>query len=272
VGGASVKALLAAAAILLAAAPAASADTVYGGSTVPANQRGTALISLVRHDDGSVAARASVPYACGRFSAPATIFRLRGTTDGTNVSLSRAVHWNGKRRLRLTLTGTFGPDAVNGTSKVSLGGCKTYTFPFALRPVSAPAGAPAAPGAGQMLFGTTGQTSGGLSLAVSLRVTGKGRIYAIWQANMRCGRSGPFDYPMADQTPSRAVEADGSFGGSETYTVRYSDHTQRYRVTFKGRLLADGATGTLRARMTYHDGKRRYPACASGTRTWTARA
>jgi hypothetical protein len=265
------RTLLVAAAVLLVAAPAARADTSYGGATVPANKRGSALISLVRHDDGRLSARVSVTYTCGHFSAPAAIFRLKGSFDGTNVSLSGSAPWNGKRTLHFSLTGTLTADAVSGTASLSKKGCRTYTNPFALRPTSAPVGAPAAPVPGQQLFGTTSQSSGGLPLSVALRVTAQARIYAVWQTTMRCGGSGPYRYVMTDLTPSRAVKAGGTFGGSETYTVRYTDHTQTYRVRFTGRLLADGATGTLSARMTYHDGKRRYPSCASGTRTWTAR-
>ena len=52
----------------------------------------------------------------------------------------------------------------------------------------------------------------------------------------------------------------------ETFTIRYTDGSrERYRVSFKGRFLADGVTGTLRARMqTRKPGKRYYP-CDSGT-------
>jgi hypothetical protein len=43
---------------------------------------------------------------------------------------------------------------------------------------------------------------------------------------------------------------------------------QDYRVTFSGRFLADGAVGTLRARMVWRErGKRSFP-CVSGTQNW----
>ena len=42
-------------------------------------------------------------------------------------------------------------------------------------------------------------------------------------------------------------------------------------MNFRGRFLADGAAGTLRARMqTYERGKRFIP-CYSGLQTWAAR-
>jgi hypothetical protein len=194
---------------------------------------------------------------------------LKDTTDGQTVSLSGKSRF-GKKQMRLSLTGALTPDAVNGTAKYGVPGCRTYTRPFALRAESAPAGATALPTPGTQLFGLTGQSAGGTRLSVMLRVTPQGRIYAVWQANMRCG-GGSFDYPMTDLTPSRVIKADGTFGGSQTYTARYIDHTQRYRVTFKGRVLADGATGTLKASMQYRDGKRSYDPCASGEQTWSAR-
>jgi hypothetical protein len=269
VGGTAVRILLLAAIAFGIAAPLAHADTQYGGATLPANNRGSAMISFVRHDDGSVLARMSITYTCRKQSAPALIVRLKGTTDGQNIALSGTSRF-GRRKLRLSLTGTLTPDAVSGTAKYGVPGCRTYSRPFALRAESAPVGALALPAPGTQLFGLTSQSAGGTRLSVMLRVTPQGRIYAAWQANLRCGDK-TYDYPMTDLTPSRAIKADGTFGGSQTYTARYSDHTQRYRVRFTGRLLSDGATGTLRASMLYRDGKRRYPLCVSDNQTWTAR-
>jgi hypothetical protein len=140
-------------------------------------------------------------------------------------------------------------------ARVRKSGCKGYTQPFVLRTESAPAGAPAVPAAG-------------LRLPLSLRVTKNGRVYAVWQAMMTCGR---VRIGVLDFTPSRAIKADGTFGGSQTYTIRYRGFSERYRVTFSGQFLADGARGTLRARMQFRDGKRRYVPCLSGQQTWTAR-
>jgi hypothetical protein len=59
---------------------------------------------------------------------------------------------------------------------------------------------------------------------------------------------------------------------NERFTLRFDDgSSDRYRVTFAGHFLADGAAGTLRVRMhTRQRGKHFYP-CDSGTQTWTAR-
>ena len=42
-------------------------------------------------------------------------------------------------------------------------------------------------------------------------------------------------------------------------------------MSFKGRFLADGAAGTLRARSQLHKKGHRYYPCDSGTVAWTAR-
>ena len=45
---------------------------------------------------------------------------------------------------------------------------------------------------------------------------------------------------------------------------------ERYRVIFRGRFTADGARGTLRARMQITEPGSTYHPCDSGTRRWTA--
>jgi hypothetical protein len=73
---------------------------------------------------------------------------------------------------------------------------------------------------------------------------------------------------MLDQTPRTDVRPDGTFSSTQRYVIRYPDApAERYRVTVRGRFLADGAVGTLRARML--SGRR--GRCDSGTHTWTAR-
>ena len=53
--------------------------------------------------------------------------------------------------------------------------------------------------------------------------------------------------------------------------MRYKDGSvERYRVNVAGRFLADGATGTLRIRFTYRDGKA-HGSCDTGAVNWAAR-
>ena len=260
--------LIIATAALATSAPTAHADTQYGGTgmykgTSPANPS----ISIVRRDDGSVVGRAVAATRCAGYASSALVVKLSGrTADGVNFTASGRTKL-GRRTYRVTVTGTLAPDAVTGSARVRTG-CRSYTQPIVLRAESAPAGAAAMPAPGTVMHGLTSQSASGLRLPVSLRVTKQGRVYASWQALMDCG---PGRLPILDLTPSRKIKADGTFGGTQNYTIRYRGLVERYRVTFSGRFLADGATGTLRARMTSRDTRTRYKPCLSGRRTWTAR-
>ena len=63
---------------------------------------------------------------------------------------------------------------------------------------------------------------------------------------------------MQRHRESGAVATVSTFSRTETYTSRYDGPDERYRVTFNGRFLVDGAVGTLRARMVWREpGERR---------------
>ena len=117
--------------------------------------------------------------------------------------------------------------------------------------------------------GFTSQISGGFRSPLGLRVTKNGKVYGMVDGTLRCGRARIW---MLDYTPTRTIKADGTFGGTQTSTVRYKGFTERFRVSFRGQFLADGARGTLTASMQLRDGKRRYVPCRTGRQTWTARA
>jgi hypothetical protein len=179
----------------------------------------------------------------------------------------RARIGGGGPRVRVSLSGSLAADAVGGTVRVR-SRCRTYTGTLALRTPAAPVGAPAVPAPGTVLLGSTSQSASGLPLAVALRVAKNGRVYASWQALAKCRRG---THQVYDFTPTRKVGADGTFGGTQTYTIRYKGFSERYRVSFRGRFTADGATGTYTASVRYQDGKNRYVPCRSGRQTWTAR-
>jgi hypothetical protein len=264
--------LVIATATLGLSAPTAQADTLYAGTGVyKGNQPTQPSFSLLRRDNGEIVARAVLSVRCRGYADYNLVIRLKGSTaDGVNFTASGKTKLGPPGSVRITLTGTLAPDAVAASAKVTKPGCKGYTQPVALRTESAPAAAPAVPAAGTVMHGMTSQAAGGgLRLPVSLRVTKAGKVYASWQATMKCGS---VTLPVLDLTPSRKIKADGTFGGTQSYTIRYRGHSERYRVTFKGQFLADGVRGTLRARMQYRDGKRSYVPCVSGAQTWAARA
>jgi hypothetical protein len=260
--------LMFATAALATSAPTAQAATEYGGTglyknTSPANP----AMSLVRHDDGRITGRAVAAARCGGFATSALVIRLSGqTTDGVNFTAAGRTKI-GRRTYRVSVTGTLAADAVTGSARVNTG-CRRWTQPLALRAAHTPAGAPAVPAPGTLMFGLTSQSASGVRLPVSLRVTKQGRVYASWHGMLDCGRG---TIPILDITPSRRIGADGTFGGSQNYTIRYRRLVERYRVTFSGRFLADGATGTLSARMVSRSGSTRYKPCVTRQQTWTAR-
>jgi hypothetical protein len=266
--------LIIATAALGLSAPTAQADTQYGGTGLyKGNQPSNPSISLLRQDNGQIAARIMIGASCRNYANYNIVLRATGRSpDGVSFTASGRGGLIRAGDLRVRLTGTLAADSVTGTARVTYPRrCRnrSYTQPFALRPESAPGGAFAVPAAGTLMQGFTSQTAGGYRLPVSLRVTKSGRVYTVWQALMRCGR---FRIPMLDFTPSRRIRANGTFGGTQNYVIRYRGYAEHYRVTFKGQFRADGATGTARTRVYYtYPGKRRSVNCVSGTQTWSAR-
>ncbi len=263
--------LVIATATLGLSAPPAFADIHYGGTGNVGNRATGPSMSLVRHDDGRIVARIASGYTCGKRSFVSRIVVLRGTTaDGVSFSAAGKTRLRGKGMVRYTVTGTLAADSVTGTLTERLRRCPKYSFGIFLRSEAAPAGAPAMPAPGSLHAGLTSQSAGGVRLPVAVRVAKNGRVYSFWQVTMRCGPRAVV--PFGNVTPTTRVKPDGSFSRKETFTIRYTDGSrERYRVSFKGRFLADGVTGTLRARMqTRKPGKRYYP-CDSGTQTWSAR-
>ena len=259
-------------AVMLGLAPAAHADTHYGGTglykqTSPANP----AISLIRRDNGTIDARLTLAYSrCRGFANSSAVLRARGKLEGLTFTATGRSRVRGMGTIRVTLKGAVADLNATGEAHVRIAKCRSYKQPFVLRTESAPAGAPAVPAPGTLMQGFSAQTAGGFRMPLSLRVTKGGRVYAFWNAVLKCGR---VSWPLLDLTPSRKIAADGTFGGSQTYTIRYrGGWRERYRVTFRGQFLADGVKGTLRARMQLRDGKRSYVPCRLGTTTWAARA
>lgn len=178
-------------------------------------------------------------------------------------------------RIEVRLTGTLDGSTATGAITLTPAGlrfarCKARTRPFTLRAETVPTGAAAQPAPGSLLSGLTAEAAGGLRLPVALKVNGRGtRLTALWQGTMRCGATAVLT--VVNLTPRTRIRGDATFSRRERYSIRYRDGSvDRYRVVFRGRLLADGAAGTLRARMqTSKPGASFYP-CDSGTHRWTA--
>jgi hypothetical protein len=262
--------LVVATAALASSAPPAHADTQYGGhglhkGTRPANPS----ITVVRRDDGSIAGRVLVGARCRGYANYSLVVRLSGRTpDGVNFTAAGRTRL-GRGFVRVDLTGTLGPDSATGSARVRTSRCGSYRNPFSLRTPSAPVGTAAVPAPSTLMFGFTSQAAGGMGLPVAIRVSTNGRVSASTQSMVQCGR---MRLPVYDLSPTRTIRPDGTFRGTQKYTIRYRGLIERYRVTMRGQFHADGATGTLSVTLRQRTSKRRYPACRSGRVTWAARA
>jgi hypothetical protein len=254
----------------LITAPAASADVQFGGSGLykgksPANPQ----ITLTTRDNGTVEARVTYAYRCRGVANYSEVLRATGRVTGATFKATGRSRVRGVGTSKVTVSGTLAPGSASGKVRWSGPGCRSYSNPFVLRSESAPVGAPALPAPGTVAQGLTSQNVGGTRLSVTLRVTNKGRVYATWDGMLQCRG---YRLPILDITPSRAIKPDGSFGATQTYTIRYRGYTERYRVSFRGQFLADGVRGTLQASMRPRVKGRARPLCRTGAQTWAARA
>jgi hypothetical protein len=264
-------------ALAATAAPAAAQtpDIPYGGSTFTSDGPTGTAMSLLRRADGSVRGRVVLGFRC-RFFFPNNITRLAGTTSGESFTATGTSKLTRRGRLRITLTGRFSGETATGTLRAranGLKGCRNFERRFLVRTERTPIGAPAGPPpGGTMLAGLTRESRDGLRSPVMVHVSpDREKFSAVWQATLRCGPRAV--YTMVNLTPRSAIRSDGTFTRSEKYSSRFADGTtDTFRVTFAGRFLNDGVTGTLRARMQTRKKGRRYFPCDSGTIGWTATA
>jgi hypothetical protein len=263
-------------AALLLAAPAANGQagtTSYGGTTLVKGRVSGTAIGMTRQPDGRLTARIGLGINCRRTSFPNLVVRLRGGPTPQGFTASGSSRLTRRGRIVMRMNGVFDGESATGRIRVRprrLPGCRGFGRAFLLRVGRPPGGAPAGPRPGVVLAGVTDQTAGGVRLSVGLRATRNGRrVAALWQATMRCGPRAVLT--AVNYTPTTRIRSDGTFRRSERYRIRYRDGlVERFRVTFKGRFLADGAVGTLRVRMrSRRPGSRFYP-CDSGTRRWSA--
>lgn len=246
--------------------------TAYGGGIRLRRGIGATSVGLVRRADGTIAGRAGLALRCGKTVFTNVVVRLAGLASGDGFRADGDTKLTRRGRLRLEIAGKFeGANAI-GTIRATTRriGCRTFTRPLFLRSAAAPAGAPALAPAGAVFAGLTSQVASEVPLPVLVHVSRSRRsVSALWQATMSCGPRA--QTTVVNFTPPTRVRGDGTFSRTETYTLRYPDGSRdRFHVTFAGRFLADGATGTLDARMQTRKRGVRYLACSSGRQTWSA--
>jgi hypothetical protein len=251
------------------ARPSADTGTHYGGSAFHGKRGANPAIGLVVRPDGKVSARASTGYACRKHSYQPVYIRLTGQAQGTAISASGHTRLRGIGTMRVTLQGTADGQTASGNVRIRVHGCRGWTNPFVLHTESAPAGAAAIPPPSSIFTGMTVQAAGGIRLPVSLSVTHTGKVWAMWDASMKCHRG---TFQMTNVTPLTKIRPDGTFSRTEHFNIRYtSGFTYHYNVKLAGAFRADGVSGTLRASVRFTKRGGRYYPCASGTQTWAAR-
>ena len=258
-----------------ASAPLQAID--YGGGVAPRIRRSGIVLSM-RRDGGRLTARVGLVVTCRRVNFPQLIARGSGTITGTSFTATFRTKINRGLRLRTRLRGTFAGDGATGTiamkpirGRGGPRGCRGFPQTrIVLRAAGGPVGGAAKPAPRTVVRGLTTQDAGGLHLPVILTVSSNGRhVVAQWLALAGCGQ---FNTPVANFTPRTRRRTNGSFSKPERYVIRYNDGTtDRFRISFSGRFLSDGAVGTLRVRVTTTRRSRVLVRCDSGPQTFTAR-
>jgi hypothetical protein len=256
-------------ALMVSFTEAAHAETFYGGVVVKNGRQYGPAIGLTLKDDGSIAGRILLTYRCGRKSLIYNVaVKVAGRANGASFTAKgRRQLGKGAGLLRYTLTGTLTADGATGRLRLR-NQCGSPNLNFVLKAAAAPAGTPAVPPRSTLFHGLTSQTVAGVRLPISLRVAGNGRVYLNEYVQGDCGR---FSWPLSNAMVPTTVKADGTFGRTEHWHLRYGDGSlERYTVQTAGRFLTDGAAGTVRIRMTYRKGRAR-ARCDTGVVNWAAR-
>ena len=270
--------------LALGLASDASAQTFGGGrlqtAALPKRYEPTVGISL-QPRGSQIAVRFDTTLRCGKEVFEAT-GRKVVAFDGTSFSAAAASVKRvarGRLAFEWTLSGTVAGNAAGGTLRIAgvrrTSGRKRVcaakpTRAFEARLATPPAGAAAQPRARGLYLGTSSyEVVDRLQAPVVIRASQDARkVTARWTIAAKC-RRGPREL-FVNLTPPTRVRADGSFGRSERFAVRYVDALVRYRTRFAGRFAGEGASGTLRlrARVFNRSGKKLRTRCDSGTRTW----
>ena len=262
----------------------APAQTFGGGrlqtAALPKSYEPTVGISL-QPRGSQIALRFDTTLRCGK-----EVFEASGRKvaafDGSSFSAAGASVKpiaRGRLAFEWTLSGTLSGNAASGTLRIAgvrrAAGRKRAcaakpTRAFEARLATAPTGAAAQPRSRGLYLGTSSyEIVDRLQAPVVIRASKDARkVTARWTIAAKC-RRGPRER-FVNLTPPTRVRADGSFGRSERFAVRYVNALVRYRTRFSGRFAGEGASGTLRlrARVYSRSGKKLRTRCDSGTRTW----
>jgi outer membrane protein assembly factor BamB len=250
----------------------------YVGGRAP-SRRAPGLVVTLARTGSHVRARVGFSLRCRRTNYPFVVSRPTGSTDGTTFTAAARTRVARGLWARVDIRGSFTGGRMTATSRLRVDrrrggtrGCRGgRSGRLRLRREQAPAGQPVPRAAnGTALLGSSDQRDGELPLGAVLRVVDRGRrIAATWQALARCRRG---SLPIDNHSRAMRITRKGTFRRRERFTIRYRDGSRdRYRISFGGQLLSDGAVGTLRVRVSIVTRRGRTLArCDSGVRRWAA--
>jgi hypothetical protein len=270
---------------LFAAAPAlaqAPAPGAFGGGAV--SRAGDNVVSFVRDVAGRLVFRVDAGAICPGSDVEEIALTGHATPnpDGT-FSAAGAIASTGafgeKLRGRFSMAGTAAVQRIDGkltttlerTRKRKAASCQVRGLngSFATRAPAAPSGATrqslSAP-----LYGTSSGAVGDVYGSVLVRPARQaGRIYLVWSSDGRCDHGDA--KPVVDVTPAMRVDTHGAYSRHEQFTESFADSQNSFRADTTGRLLADGASGTVRLRQTVRSSRGKLlRRCDTGTLRWTA--
>ncbi len=246
-------------AMLVLTWPSAAEAADYAGGSPPETTRKVArqltLVGIRTAADGSARVSVNVSTPCypargernvqlaadGTFSLD---FRVRGRVR----DLSSRFRQRTRIRMSGQLAGASGTGSVVVNARLVRSGrtvqrCTPAARTWHVRAVEAIAPAIAPPQPDGSYYGHTSQAVG-RPFAFVLRVDPRGKRIrtAVFEYRQRCG-NGTFTWENI--TPGGKVAADGTFSLRETFTYRWSDGPERYRVKVDGQFTPGAVTGTL---------------------------
>jgi hypothetical protein len=270
---------------LFAAAPALAQAPVpgaFGGGTV--SRAGNNVVSFVRDDGGNLVFRVDAGAICPGNDVEEIALTGHATPnpDGTFVAagaIASTGAFGEKLAGRFSMAGTASVQRIDGrltttlkrTRKGKTASCQVRGLngSFATRAPATPSGATkqtlSAP-----LYGTSSGAVGDLYGSVVVRPsTQAGRIYLVWSSDGKCDHGDA--KPFVNTTPAMRVDKHGAYSRHEQFTESFADSQVSFRADTTGRLLTDGASGTIRLRQTVRSPRGKLlRRCDTGTLRWTA--
>jgi hypothetical protein len=264
---------LAAGALLLLGFPAAAGAIDYGGGTAPdsvrrANDQLT-LVAVRMADDGSGRVGVKVAAGCGVAKVDRTIGLAADGTFTLETTERERVGGGVRQRSEITMSGQIVGAVAGGTVRARVtfrrGGRVLERCDSGARQWNARA-AGATSGSAPAYYGLTSQS--GRPFPIVLSVGGSRVRVAAFDYRMRCRRGG---FEWENITPGGPIAPDGTFSLYETFSRRWREGRERFRVRVEGQVTATGVSGHVGVTSVLRSRSGRViDRCATGRQTFSA--